>query len=569
MTKMPILLSGHSMTPAGVLRPQSMSLNMRTDGLSSASIVLDEGNPDVSIGAWVQIWAPNGEMCVMYVKNRKKDYITGLITLSLEHTFGLLQAMVVFGEVTAATMSGTQGATTCTVFQAITYLLNQQTEALWTMDISDCDFSDAQGWKFTNSDIYGDLNSLTDAIMDCQWEFDQSVFPWKLKLKAWPVSSTMEMRRNRNLESLKVTQDRSGMYTRVYPTGKNNLHIDAANSGVSYLDRNTATYGVVAQVITDSTIATAELLKAWALKQLKKNAEPKYTVSITGYDLSESTGETMDHLVTGRLCRIPLPEYSTTVTERLTELSWKDCIKQPDAVTCTLANELKTITGVLNEQARGGGGGGKKANTEHDCELQENEEWVEEFENTDLWINQDSIWAVCGAYEVTTWVDEHGVTHKKLKMIDGTALTIERNHTEYGIYDEGSLDAGIIIDKINTDGSTSLTITADRINIDGVVTALASKNIGCANLDVQNDIDCSRNISADGYIYAGSYVWADSVRVGQSSTGATWQSVQISQVSAGTAHYFMYGSSSGDVDGVNYGRLITSLSNPTIYYLGR
>ena len=154
-------------------------------------------------------------------------------------------------------------------------------------------------------------------------------------------------------------------------------------------------------------------------------------------------------------------------------------------------------------------------------------------------------------------------------MIDGTALTIERNHTEYGIYDEGSLDAGIIIDKINTDGSTSLTITADRINIDGVVTALASKNIGCANLDVQNDIDCSRNISADGYIYAGSYVWADSVRVGQSSTGATWQSVQISQVSAGTAHYFMYGSSSGDVDGVNYGRLITSLSNPTIYYLGR
>ena len=316
MMKMPILLSGHSMTPVGPLRPQSMGLNMRTDGLSSATIVLDENNPDVSIGAWVQIWAPNGEMCVMYVKNRKKDYITGQVTLSLEHTFGLLQAMVVFGEVTAATMSGTQEATTCTVYQAITYLLNQQTETLWTMASADCDFNDAQGWKFTNSDIYNDLNSLTDAIMDCQWEFDQSVFPWKLKLKAWPVSSTMEMRRNRNLESLKVTQDRSGMYTRVYPTGKNNLHIDAANSGVSYLDRNTATYGVIAQVITDSTIASADLLKAWAQKQLKKNAEPKYTVSITGYDLSEATGEPMDHFIIGRMCRIPLPDITVPSLRR-------------------------------------------------------------------------------------------------------------------------------------------------------------------------------------------------------------------------------------------------------------
>ena len=523
MMKMPILLSGHSMTPVGPLRPQSMGLNMRTDGLSSATIVLDENNPDVSIGAWVQIWAPNGEMCVMYVKNRKKDYITGLVTLSLEHTFGLLQAMVVFGEVTAATMSGTQEATTCTVYQAITYLLNQQTETLWTMASADCDFNDAQGWKFTNSDIYNDLNSLTDAIMDCQWEFDQSVFPWKLKLKAWPVSSTMEMRRNRNLESLKVTQDRSGMYTRVYPTGKNNLHIDAANSGVSYLDRNTATYGVIAQVITDSTIATAELLKAWAQKQLKKNAEPKYTVSITGYELSEATGETMDHLVTGRMCRIPLPEYSTTVTERLTELSWKDCIKQPDAVNCTLANELKTITGVLNEQARGGGGGGKKANTEHDCELGEDEEWIEEFENTDLWINQDSIWAVCGAYEVTTWV-EQGVTHKKLKMIEGTALVIERNSTEYGIFDEGNLTGGIMIDRIN--GWTTTKISGDVIDING-----SSIQINADHIYLNGSTQISDLLTGNAQCAS---FWANTVKTGalNAEIGFTYQNHAVQWKSA-------------------------------------
>ena len=162
--RMPILLSGHTMTPAGALRPQSFQLSMRTDGLSSGTLVLDPDNPEVIVGSWIQVWAPNGEMCVMYVKNRKKDYVTGNVTLTLEHTFGLLQGMVVFGEVTPETMSGTTGAETCTVSQAITYLLGQQAENLWTMANGDCDFIDAQGWKFTNSDIYNDLNSLTDAI---------------------------------------------------------------------------------------------------------------------------------------------------------------------------------------------------------------------------------------------------------------------------------------------------------------------------------------------------------------------------------------------------------------------
>lgn len=423
--RMPQLLSGHTMTPAGILRPVSMQLSLKMDGLSTASIVLDSESPDVAIGAWVQIWAPNGEMCVMYVKNRKKDYITGNLTLTLEHTFGLLEEMVVFGEVTAETMSGTVGATTCSVFQAITYLLNQQTETLFTMAAADCDFSDAQGWKFTNSDIYSDMNTLTDAIQNCQWEFNQESLPWALKLKAWPLASTMEMRRNRNLETLQITYDRSGMYTRVYPTGKNNLHIDSVNNNVSYMDQNTGIYGVIANVITDSTIGDANLLKAWAQKQLARNSVPKVSVSISGYELSQATGESLDKFIIGRMCRIPLPEYGETVMERMSELTWKNCIAQPEDVTVTLANELKTITGVLNEKARSGGGGSKKANTEHDCELEEDEVKIEEFDNSDIWINRDNIWAVCAQYDVIT--DSQG---KHIRLKDGALLEINRD----GIY---------------------------------------------------------------------------------------------------------------------------------------
>lgn len=504
--RMPYLLSGHSMTPAAMLRPVSLQLSLQTDGQSTASMVLDSESPDVPIGSWIQVWAPNGEMCVMFVKSRRKDYVSGNITLSLSHTFQLLSGMVVFGEVTAETMSGVSEAETCSVTDAIDYLLGQQSETLWTR--YQCDFSDEQGWKFTNSDIYGDLTSLTDSIMDCQWEFDQSVFPWRLSLKAIPADATMEMRRSRNMETLQINYDRSGMYTRVYPTGKNNLHISG-----DYLDQNTATYGVIAQVITDSTIGSEGLLQAWAAKQLSRNSVPKVSVSVSGYELSETTGESMDRFVIGRKCRIPLPEYGETVTERLTELSWADCIGSPEAVTCTLANELRTITGVLNEKARGGGGGSRKANTEHDCEL-------EEFNNADIWINRDSVWAVCGSY--TVYKDP--VTGEKvLRVNEGTALKLMRNGTEYGLYDEGNLTAGVIVQRIN--GTTETIIRADKVNLQGYVTAtdLSTVNAKIDNLtsgqSTATSLKCLNLSVNSGSFYMGTdLAWKGTIKDGDGVT---------------------------------------------------
>lgn len=510
MIKMPILLSGHTMTPAGVLRPLSMGQQWRADSLSSVTMELDDTSPEVNVGDWVQVYAPNGLSGVFYVKNLKQDKITKHVSVTMEHTMGLLQEMVVFGEVDATAMGGSGG--TVPAGTAITYLLSKQTESLWTLYQNDFP-AEAQGWKFTNSTIYADLNDVAGAIRDCQWEFDQSVLPWRLSLKAWPTDSTMEMRMNRNISTMKVTIDRSHMYTRCYPTGKNNLHIDSVNGGVSYLDRNTATWGVVAQVITDSSIKAPALLKAWAEKQLKRNAEPAVTVSISGFELSKATGESMDKIIPGRLCRVPLPRFGTTITERVTELNWKNVLLDEESVTVTLANEHKTIAGILNEKAGGGGGGGSKSNTDHDCQLGENEQKIEEFENSDIWINKDSIWNVCGSYTVTTdsqgrhirlndgalleikrdgiyetvgtaaaiedvqdgvdtitgsalWTQRNGITGvcgefdivtdpvtgaKTLVIKSGGGMKIRRNNVEYGLYDAGNLTAGVMVDTINGD----------------------------------------------------------------------------------------------------------------------
>ena len=222
---LPVKLAGHTMTPAGQIKPLSMSLNWRINGLSSCSMTLDlDADPALALGDWVLITAPMGHQSgVFYVKSIKTDYVKLTSSITLEHTFGLLQEMVAFGDITPETIGGS-GTTSISSTTAINYLLGRQTETLWTLYQNDF-ASESQGWKFQYQDIYTALDSVASSIPKCQWEFDQTSLPWKVSLKAWPTATTREMRQNRNIESMSVTVDRSNMFTRVYPTGKKDLHI--------------------------------------------------------------------------------------------------------------------------------------------------------------------------------------------------------------------------------------------------------------------------------------------------------------------------------------------------------
>ena len=546
---LPVKLSGHTMTPAGQIHPISMSQSWRTDGLSSCTItIMIDDEIQLALGDWVLVTSPHGHMSgVFYVKNVKTNYINQQVTISLEHTFGLLQEVVAFGEITPETIGGT-GVTTTNINTAINYMLNFQTERLWSL--YENDYPDiSQGWKFTHQDVYSALGTIMENVPDAQWEFDQSTLPWKVSLKAFPTTAVMEMRISRNIESMTVTLDRSQMYTRVYPTGKKNLHIDSVNGGSSYLEKNTATWGVISQVLTDSTIDSATLLKNWAQTNLDKHSAPSVSVSIGGIELSEATGEPLDALQIGRLCRIPLPEYNMTVTERIVELSWSNCIVSEDQVQVTLADELKTIQGVLYQLTKSGHHG-KKANTSKDCDLEEHEEKIEEFDNADIWVNRDSVWAVCGQYNVVTdaqgnvhlqmkdggflevmrngvyetvgtsqaiaevnnvvtntilgsalWTQrsnitgvvgefdvveetdpDTGQTVRHLKVISGGGMTIQRNQTEFGLWDQGNLTGGIMVNKINGN-DVEVKISAARVDLGAYATV---GQLNAVSAEIQN-----------------------------------------------------------------------------------
>lgn len=133
------------------------------------------------------------------------------------------------------------------------------------------------------------------------------------------------------------------------------------------------------------------------------------------------------------------------------------------------------------------------------------------------------------------------------------------------------VDAASIVLGINSQTGSYIKLQAKTIDIDGIVTSLGAKDLGCANLTVQNDVTTNGNISTEGYIFTESYIWADSVRVGDQSTGATWKSkTVVTGVTRGNTHRFVY-STDGSLQNLSteWGTLVTAVDDTTIYYLGR
>lgn len=449
------LLSGQTMMVAAVIFPRALSINLRLEGLSSATVTVDETVPDIACGAWVRVWCPDGSAMVCYVKSIQSDYRTGLRVIQLEHGFGLLQNAILYGEWRPANLGGTTQTVGIATAMA-TILSQQQGGIIWQPGT--CEFSVAEGWSFTNATLYQAMEALTESVEDCRWSFDQSSLPWKVSLVHQTNDVSAEMRMSRNIDSLKMTVSTTDMATRVYPVGLKNLSIASVNGGSVYLQKNVAQYGVISKTVTDNSIRDAGLLKAWAAKLLDTYARPVVNVQLTGLDLSKATGESLDKLVLGRRCRIPLPRYGITVTERITELSYKDALLNPEQVSVTMATVRKTIQHVVASKASGSGGG--KATTSSQCELKEQADKVEEVLTSKLWQDKDTIGIVGGAF---TAVTENGKTTLTLKQ--GARMYVNRDGAVVEVVDEGNVVSSINATK------EEVKIQAKHINLSGYVTA--------------------------------------------------------------------------------------------------
>lgn len=331
-----ILLEGQTLNQRNWFRPESFQLQLGERD-SNATITVGPDVPEITVGAWMMDDTEPGKGIVWRVKGVDTNFREETRTISLEHVIQTLKDTVMFGEVSTSQLGGGSAK------KAVQYILGKQ--SIWTL--GDFEYDLSAPFEFNSDTLLDALEEISSALADNVWEYDLTALPFKLHIRQQNNEVKCEMRGGRNISSIQKSIDKSRMYTRLYPIGKDNLHISG-----NYIEQNTDLYGVICKVETDQAYDTNAKLRKWAEDRLRRHCEPTVTITISGLELSQETGESLDHLLIGTVCRVPVPELGVLMAEKITRLQWKDKIKDPRDVTVTLANNREDVATIFKNEAK-------------------------------------------------------------------------------------------------------------------------------------------------------------------------------------------------------------------------
>lgn len=500
-----ILLNGHSLTPSKRIPLESMSLKLK-ERESTADIVPADMT-GITMQSWMKDDTEPGKNIVWRVVKIQQAYADRTPTVTLEHAIGMLRDRILFGEITPDTIKGTVGATTCTALEAITYILGRQSD--WTLGTFGYG-TVSNAYKFDGDTLLDALGKVSDTLDECWWSYDFSTYPFKINIGPKPSGVACELRPGRNLVSVTKSIDRTGMFTRHYPIGKADLHITG-----NYVSKNENLYGVSCKVEVDQSLETEAELRAWSNQRLSKHAEPVVNITADGLELADATGESLDKLKLGRICRIPLKEFNTIIEERIVELNYRDKVNEPENVRVTMANNHDDVIKILADEIKTGGGRGGGGSRGSARDRKKDLAWFEDT-NSHVAMVAEGIVGV-DAQGNPNWfrlsqiiVDENGID-SSVQSIQGDMddvntwkVTAESRITQTessisqvvtAIGDNGEVTAASIILAINGDTS-SVKISADEIDIDGLITGLRTKTIDVSTL-LATGADISGTLAAD------------------------------------------------------------------------
>ena len=484
-----LLLSGHSLTPARKVPLEAMSLQLKER--DSTATITPADMTGISISSWFQDDTEPGKGIVWRVKSIGTAYATNTPTLNLEHAISILKDRVLFGEVTPATITGKSTATTCTAAQAVRYILGKQSD--WVL--GSFGYSVSNPYKFDGDTLFDALETVTNSLEDAEWTYDMSAYPFKLNIRPRNSTVSSELRAGRNLKTITRTVDKGGMYTRFYPIGKDALKL----KGMGYVDKNASKYGIIEKVETDESLDSEEELKRFANERLKLHAEPTVTIDVEGLELAGATGEPLDRLTLGRVCRVPLPEFGTTIEERIVTLTYPDKLFQPTVFKATLANSRSDVTKIVADAIKQGGKSRRKAAEQS----KEDHAW---FEDTDEYVAMvatktgiDKLGKSETLYSrLQVQADRITAEVSRAKEAEGTLsgkISVEAGKISQivsSVGKDGKVTAASICLSINNSGSTAM-INANKIYLLGQTIAnqisadyIATKISNIATLNANN-----------------------------------------------------------------------------------
>ena len=446
-----ILLQAHSLNRTGAFEAETCGLNMaEKDG--QIQFTVGPEAPEMETGQWIMDDEEPGAGIIYRIRTIENNYSTETRTVTAEHIIKILKDTAIFGEVKPEDMGGSETAVPAET--AIRYALSRQSD--WVMPANDgFGYSVSAGYSFNGDSVYEAIETVCTTLENCWWSYDLSVYPFKIYIQPKETTATCEMRMGRNISTIKRTMDASRMYTRIYPIGKDNLHITG-----SYLSMNEGTYGTIMKVETDQTQETEADLRLWALGRLRRHCEPSVTISISGLELSEATGEPLDRLRIGRACRVPLPEYGTFILENITRMQWRDKKKEKETVTVTLANTVEDVASIIRQEMASTSATTGKASRSGAKKSEEDHAW---FVDT-----KDKVAMVA---EAVGGQDENGNTNwsrVSTLCVDGNGIESRVTHTEGDMVDAQSritqTEDSISLALYTTEGNFTLRTYAKKEN---------------------------------------------------------------------------------------------------------
>ena len=306
--------------------PEKISVNENLAPLSDATIDGARELCQASVGDMVRVDTGDGSPAVYRVQEAEETE-PGRVTLYLQHALCTLADAIMPGKSTK------QGSAS----ELLAELLGAQTEVWWALGTVEVPEDRKLKWECDYTNVLQGLCDLLDELSGYALGFDMTSKPFTLSVLALSDEDGCECRLNRNIQSLTVTEDRSELCTRLYPTN-GGAPIDADTIG---------DYGVISRSLSVEKGLTAEEIQAEAQRMFEAHKHPAVTVTIDAHDLSAITGEAMDALVPGRVCRVCLPDMGRTIRQRIISRAYADLLGEPGRVTLTLATEGSSAVGQL------------------------------------------------------------------------------------------------------------------------------------------------------------------------------------------------------------------------------
>ena len=323
--RLPCLLD-ENLREVCALHPCELTLDESLSPLSGATMALPVQDCPAKTGSLIALYTAEGFAGIYRVQQTGQRF-GGLVTLQLEH-----------GLVTLSDhLMPLAEERTDTARALLTELLACQSSAMWRLGTVDVPDSVKLTWRCDYSNALSGLCSLMAQLPDYRLTFDQSTFPWVLNVKALAHGDLCECRLNRNLCSLTVEEDRSVLCTRLYmeglpaPLSADTVHL----------------YGVVSRSLSADSSLSADELTARAVSYLEAHKHPALSITLDAIDLSEATGEALDRLTLGRVCRVCLPEQGETLCRRIIRRVFPDVLGEPQRVRVTLASEMDSAVSAM------------------------------------------------------------------------------------------------------------------------------------------------------------------------------------------------------------------------------